>query len=263
MERVAVGVHDDDLAGLDFALVHGAHDVECARLRREHRLAVERAEHEGAPAARITRGDQRVANRDQDAVRAIHAAQCIGHAFLGAPRAASARGDARDLGIHGTTRRWSPGPRGRARSSPAFTILPLCASAMWPPRERASTGCAFSMRGRARGAVARVAERERAQERIDLSAWSPSDTSPMLRTARACAVIATDTMPADSWPRCCREIQPELASGCRVVMTPGPRRCRTSVRPPNADSSATSLRTRVPLHDGRDRVVDTRGEPRD
>ncbi len=32
-----------------------------------------------------------------------------------------------------------------ARSSPAFTILPLCASAMWPPRELTSTGCAFSM----------------------------------------------------------------------------------------------------------------------
>ena len=31
------------------------------------------------------------------------------------------------------------------RSSPALVRLPLCASAMWPPRERASTGCAFSI----------------------------------------------------------------------------------------------------------------------
>ena len=38
----------------------------------------------------------------------------------------------------------APASSSSNRSSRAFTRLPLCASAMCPPRERASTGCAFS-----------------------------------------------------------------------------------------------------------------------
>src|SRR5262245_13732035 len=58
----STAVHRHDLAWFDVALDGGADDVERARLRREDERVAESTHGERTPAARIARGEQRVAD---------------------------------------------------------------------------------------------------------------------------------------------------------------------------------------------------------
>jgi len=59
----------NDLAGLHFAFVHGANDVEGAGFRREDPAVTQPSHDERAPAVRIARDEHRIVQYDQQAVR--------------------------------------------------------------------------------------------------------------------------------------------------------------------------------------------------
>ena len=93
-------VNGDDLAGLDVALVRGAHDVERARLGREDRCAIQASQNERTPAACVARGEQRVAERHHEAECALDATQCISEPLLGQLRGRTRQQVNDDFRIH-------------------------------------------------------------------------------------------------------------------------------------------------------------------
>ncbi len=95
----AVAVDRHDLSRLDVALVGGADDVERAGLGREDDGVAEPAHRQRPPAARIARGEQRVAHRDDQAVGAVHALQRVGQAQRGRRRRGARELVDDDLGV--------------------------------------------------------------------------------------------------------------------------------------------------------------------
>ena len=93
-------VDRDDLAGQDVAHRRRAHDVEGARLRREHEGIAEPAHHQRTPPMLVARGEQRVADDDDQRKRPLDAGQCLGQLLLGL--AGARLGDAvhHDFAVH-------------------------------------------------------------------------------------------------------------------------------------------------------------------
>ena len=105
----------------------------------------EAAHRERTPAARIARGEQRVAHRDDQAVRALDAVQRVGEPLGRRRRRSTARAGGRSTSESFVDAKIEPCSSSSRRSSPALIRLPLCASVMYPPFDRATTGCAFSI----------------------------------------------------------------------------------------------------------------------
>ena len=94
-------------------------------------------------------------------------------------------------------------------------MLPLCASVMYPPFDRATTGCAFSIVDDP-DVLYRVWPTADTPGNLASSLPRLSDSVPIFLTARAFPAGSIDTTPTDSCPRCCNEYRPKLREVRRV-----------------------------------------------
>src|SRR5690348_13636212 len=65
-------------AGLDFALVFRANQIECAGLRGDHPRAAEPAEAERPEAARVANGENFIASENEERISAFDLAKSVG-----------------------------------------------------------------------------------------------------------------------------------------------------------------------------------------
>ena len=157
-----------------------------------------------------------------------------------------------------TTRRSNRDPRGRVAASTALMRFPLCASAMWPPRKRDEDRLRVVERGRAGGAVARVADRDRALER------ARRRRPRSLRTrAPSCATRAPTPSPSTRndarrlLPPMLQRVQAEVRQRCRARMTADSEDSAHAIRlaPPTTPGSPVIGRRGDRRHHRRNRPV--------
>ena len=213
--------------------------------------------HERTPAARIARGEQRVADRDDEAVRAFDAAQRLGELVLGTARSGErAMRCTRTSESIDRRRRSRPDSSSSRRSSVALMRLPLCASAMWPSREAREHRLRVLDRRRARRAVARVADRDAAVQRRDLASHRALGDEPHAANGARPPVIVDGDDARRLLPAMLQRVQAEMHELRRHRCMPRTPNIPHMSRPPVVRMLLEYRRFAThALHDRRNRVV--------
>ena len=223
---------DDDLAVLDVAHEARADDVERAGLGRQHVVAVELAQDEGTDAERVAGSDQRLVGEGDEGVGALQLAQRLDEALDDA-RLAAAGDEVEDhLGVGGrlvdgavadqlAAQRQAVGEVAVVGDGDAAGVE-LGEQRLHVAQDRlagrrvahVADGGGARQPGDGRGLGEMVADEPR--RRSELKRW-PSKA----------------TMPAASWPRCCKACRPSAviaaASGCpKMPKTPHSSRRRSA-----------------------------------
>src|SRR5688572_28235844 len=150
-----VAVDREDLSALDVALERGANEIERTRFRGNDPPLTEAPEDEGTPSAGIARGEERVADDDEERERPFDALQRIGQTLVRLLAARACDPMHEDLGIH---RRRKDGAHVLELATQLRRVddVPVMRERDVPIAKPGENGLRVLDRGGARGAVASV-----------------------------------------------------------------------------------------------------------
>ena len=208
-----------DLAVLDVAHEARADDVEGAGLRGQDVAAVELAEHQRADAERVAGADQLLVGQRDEGVGALDLR--IASMKRSTKRLLAGAGDEveDDLGVRGRLADGAVADQVAAQRQ-AVGEVAVVGDGEAAALEFGEQRLHVAQHGLAGGGVADVADRREAFEALDVARSEKlSPTRPSLRSEwKTCP--SKETMPAASWPRCCRACRPSAviaaASGMAV-----------------------------------------------